>query len=122
MELDADLFKVFDAFTFAKTGSGKVTITGKEIIYEGTECEAETEYPIRRADRSRDTGTWIWAASAGLLRLFSRLTQGEAWLRLTANISRFMTGRDSSTDSMWTARRCLRFTRLSRFSEGNNFQ
>ncbi|MCH4154149.1 MAG: 1-acyl-sn-glycerol-3-phosphate acyltransferase [Saccharofermentans sp.] len=48
MELDADLFKVFDAFTFAKTGSGKVTITGKEIIYEGTECEAGDGIPYKK--------------------------------------------------------------------------
>ena len=27
MELDADLFKVFDRFTFARSGEGKVTIT-----------------------------------------------------------------------------------------------
>ncbi|MBQ4190710.1 MAG: hypothetical protein II641_02610 [Clostridiales bacterium] len=48
MELEADLFKVFDRFTFAKSGSGKVTITNKEIIYEGTECDAQDGIPYKK--------------------------------------------------------------------------
>ena len=41
MEMNADLFKVFDRFTFAKTGKGRITITDKEITYVGTDCPAE---------------------------------------------------------------------------------
>ncbi len=48
MELDADLFKVFDPLTFAKTGSGKVTITSKEVIYEGTDCDSELGIPYKK--------------------------------------------------------------------------
>ena len=48
MELDADLFKVFDGFTFARSGEGKVTITNKEIIYEGTECDAQDGIPYKK--------------------------------------------------------------------------
>lgn len=47
MELDADLFKVFDPLTFANTGSGKVTITSKEVIYEGTDCDSDLGIPYK---------------------------------------------------------------------------
>ena len=48
MELDADLFKVFDPLTFARTGSGKVTITSSEIVYEGTDCDSELGIPYKK--------------------------------------------------------------------------
>ena len=48
MEMDADLFKVFDRFTFAKTGKGRITITDKEIIYTGTDCPAEEGIPYKK--------------------------------------------------------------------------
>ena len=48
MELESELFKVFDRFTFAKTGKGKVTITDTEIIYEGTDCAAEDGIPFKK--------------------------------------------------------------------------
>ena len=47
MELDADLHKVYDPLTFAKTGSGKVTITSTEIVYEGTDCDAALGIPYK---------------------------------------------------------------------------
>ena len=56
MELDADLFKVFDPFTFAKTGNGKVTITSSEIIYEGTDCNAEDGIPYKKNKVKRGYG------------------------------------------------------------------
>ena len=48
MEMDADLFKVFDRFTFAKTGKGRITITDKEITYIGTDCPAEEGIPYKK--------------------------------------------------------------------------
>lgn len=48
MQMDADLFKVFDPLTFAKTGSGKVTITSTEVIYEGTDCDALSGIPYKK--------------------------------------------------------------------------
>lgn len=48
MELDADLFKVFDPFTFANTGSGKVTINSTEVIYEGTDCDSQLGIPYKK--------------------------------------------------------------------------
>ena len=48
MEMNADLFKVFDRFTFAKTGKGRVTITDKEITYFGTDCPAEEGIPNKK--------------------------------------------------------------------------
>lgn len=48
MEMNADLFKVFDRFTFAKTGKGRVTITDKEITYVGTDCPAESGIPFKK--------------------------------------------------------------------------
>ena len=47
MEMNADLFKVFDRFTFAKTGKGRITITDKEITYVGTDCPAEEGIPYK---------------------------------------------------------------------------
>ncbi len=48
MELDADLFKVYDPLTFAKTGKGKVTINSAEVIYEGTDCDAQVGIPYKK--------------------------------------------------------------------------
>ena len=48
MEMNADLFKVFDRFNFAKTGKGRITITDKEIIYVGTDCPAEEGIPYKK--------------------------------------------------------------------------
>lgn len=48
MELDADLHKMFDPLTWAKTGNGKVTITSTEIIYEGTDCDASDGIPYKK--------------------------------------------------------------------------
>ena len=48
MELDADLFKVYDPLTFAKTGAGKVTITSTEVIYEGTDCDVKDGIPYKK--------------------------------------------------------------------------
>ncbi|MBR1797512.1 MAG: 1-acyl-sn-glycerol-3-phosphate acyltransferase [Clostridiales bacterium] len=47
MELPAELHKVYDPLTFAKTGSGKVTINSNEIIYEGTDCEVSQGIPYK---------------------------------------------------------------------------
>ena len=48
MVMDADLFKVYDRFTFAKTGKGTITITDKEITYTGTDCPAENGIPYKK--------------------------------------------------------------------------
>ena len=48
MEMNADLYKVFDRFTFAKTGKGRITITDKELIYVGTDCPAEEGIPYKK--------------------------------------------------------------------------
>lgn len=48
MEMNADLYKVFDRFTFAKTGKGRITITDKELIYVGTDCPAEDGIPYKK--------------------------------------------------------------------------
>ena len=48
MELDAELHKVYDPLTFAKTGNGKVTITPTEIVYEGTDCDASEGIPYKK--------------------------------------------------------------------------
>lgn len=48
MQLDAELHKVFDDTTFAKTGAGKVTITSTEIIYEGTDCDGKDGIPYKK--------------------------------------------------------------------------
>lgn len=48
MEIDADLHKVFDDFTFAKTGNGKIIITNTEIIYEGSDCDAQSGIPYKK--------------------------------------------------------------------------
>jgi len=48
MTLDADLFKVLDQFTFAKTGSGKVTINTTDVIYEGGDCFATEGVPYKK--------------------------------------------------------------------------
>ena len=53
MELDADLHKMFDPLTWAKTGSGKVTITSTEIIYEGTDCDATDGIPYKKGKPMR---------------------------------------------------------------------
>ena len=53
MELDAKLFKVYDSFTFAHSGGGKVTITDTEITYEGTECEASEGIPYKKGKPRR---------------------------------------------------------------------
>ncbi|MBO4636220.1 MAG: 1-acyl-sn-glycerol-3-phosphate acyltransferase [Clostridiales bacterium] len=56
MELDAELFKVFDPLTFAKTGKGKVTITPTEIIYEGTDCDSQLGIPYKNGKPVRKYG------------------------------------------------------------------
>lgn len=48
MEMNADLFKVYDRFTFAKTGKGRITITDKDITYVGTDCPAEEGIPYKK--------------------------------------------------------------------------
>ena len=48
MELEADLHKMFDPLTWAKTGSGKVTITSTEITYDGTDCDASDGIPYKK--------------------------------------------------------------------------
>jgi transcription elongation factor Elf1 len=53
MEMNADLFKVFDRFTFAKTGKGRITITDKEITYVGTDCPAEEGIPYKKGKPMR---------------------------------------------------------------------
>lgn len=53
MELDADLHKMFDPLTWAKTGNGKVTITSTEIIYEGTDCDSADGIPYKKGEPMR---------------------------------------------------------------------
>ncbi|MCR4558430.1 MAG: 1-acyl-sn-glycerol-3-phosphate acyltransferase [Saccharofermentans sp.] len=53
MEMNADLFKVFDRFTFAKTGKGRITITDKAITYVGTDCPAEEGIPYKKGKPMR---------------------------------------------------------------------
>lgn len=53
MELDADLFKVFDPLTFARTGSGKITVTASEVIYEGTDCDPLLGIPYKNGKPMR---------------------------------------------------------------------
>ena len=48
MQLKADLYKVFDDTTFARTGDGMVTITSTEIIYEGTDCAGKEGIPYKK--------------------------------------------------------------------------
>ena len=53
MELDADLHKMFDPLTWAKTGNGKVTITSTQIIYEGTDCDSADGIPYKKGKPMR---------------------------------------------------------------------
>ena len=53
MEMNADLHKVYDPLTFAKTGSGKVTITSTEVIYEGTDCDVKDGIPYKKGKPKR---------------------------------------------------------------------
>ncbi len=53
MELDAELHKVYDPLTFAKTGNGKVTINSTQIIYEGTDCDASLGIPYKKGKPMR---------------------------------------------------------------------
>ncbi|MCQ2529271.1 MAG: 1-acyl-sn-glycerol-3-phosphate acyltransferase [Saccharofermentans sp.] len=48
MQLKAELHKVFDDTTFARTGDGTVTITSTEIIYEGTDCDGKDGIPYKK--------------------------------------------------------------------------
>lgn len=53
MELDADIHKMFDPLTWAKTGNGKVTITSTQIIYEGTDCDSADGIPYKKGKPMR---------------------------------------------------------------------
>ena len=53
MELDADLHKMFDPLTWAKTGNGKVTITSTQIIYEGADCDSADGIPYKKGKPMR---------------------------------------------------------------------
>ena len=48
MDVEAELFKVLDPFTFSHTGSGKVTIANGKITYDGTDCEPEEGIPCKK--------------------------------------------------------------------------
>lgn len=47
-ELDAKLYKVFDAVDFAHTGNGKVFINNSQIIYKGTDCPSSEGIPYHK--------------------------------------------------------------------------
>lgn len=48
MEIDVNLFKVFDRIDFANTGSGKAVITREAITYVGTDCPASEGIPYHK--------------------------------------------------------------------------
>ena len=48
MNIDAELFKVLDPFTFSHTGSGQIIIADGKITYEGTDCEPADGIPCKK--------------------------------------------------------------------------